>query len=143
MDGAFSLIALHVLAYVPFAAQFPYDVVIVPKAHAASLLDLDGEERRDLAAGLRDVLGGLDGLFGAPYHYSLALMQAPTDGDGPRLSHANSHYVAFAGSWFAKTCGGCRYFWQSHQSLRSGYDSGGDPVDDAEKSNYISADERR
>ncbi len=38
------------------------------------------EERRDLAAGLRDVLGGLDGLFAAPYHYSLALMQAPTDG---------------------------------------------------------------
>ena len=70
----------HVLAYVPYAAQFPYDVVIVPKAHVASLLDLDGEGRRDLAAGLRDVLGGLDGLFAAPYHYSLALMQAPTDG---------------------------------------------------------------
>ena len=60
--------------------QFPYDVIIVPKAHVASLLDLDGEKRRDLAMGLRDVLGGLDELFGAPYHYSLALMQAPTDG---------------------------------------------------------------
>lgn len=70
----------HVLAYVPFAAQFPYDVIIVPKIHAASLLDLNGEERRDLAVGLRDVLGGLDGLFAAPYHYTLALMQAPTDG---------------------------------------------------------------
>ncbi len=70
----------HVLAYVPFAAQFPYDVIIVPKAHAASLLDLGGEDRRDLAVGLRDVLSGLDELFGAPYHYSLALMQAPTDG---------------------------------------------------------------
>lgn len=70
----------YVLAYVPFAAQFPYDVIIVPKAHAASLLDLDGEERCGLAAGLRDVLGGLDGLFAAPYHYTLALIQAPTDG---------------------------------------------------------------
>lgn len=70
----------HVLAYVPFAAQFPYDVIVAPKAHAASLLDLNGEERRDLSAGLRDVLGGLDGLFAAPYHYTLALMQAPTDG---------------------------------------------------------------
>ena len=70
----------HLLAYVPFAAQFPYDVIIVPKAHAASLLDLEREERCDLAAGLRDVLCGLDGLFAAPYHYTLALMQTPTDG---------------------------------------------------------------
>ena len=70
----------HALGYVPFAAQFPYDVIIIPKAHAASLLDLNAAERRDLATGLRDVLVGLDHLFDAPYHYTLALMQAPTDG---------------------------------------------------------------
>ncbi len=70
----------HVLGYVPFASQFPYDVIVVPKAHAASLLDLQAGERRDLAAGLRDILAGFDRLFDAPYHYTLALMQAPTDG---------------------------------------------------------------
>jgi UDPglucose--hexose-1-phosphate uridylyltransferase len=69
-----------VLAYVPFASQFPYDVMVVPKAHAGSLLDLNEGERRDLAEGLKEVLVGLDGLFDAPYHYTLALVQAPTDG---------------------------------------------------------------
>lgn len=70
----------HALGYVPFAAQFPYDVIVIPKAHASSLLDLNATERRDLATGLRDVLVGLDRLFDAPYHYTLALMQAPTNG---------------------------------------------------------------
>jgi UDPglucose--hexose-1-phosphate uridylyltransferase len=68
------------LAYVPYAAQFPYDVVLVPRAHAGSLLDLDPPARRELAGLLRRVLRGMDALFSAPYHYSMALVQAPTDG---------------------------------------------------------------
>ena len=70
----------HALGYVPYAAQFPYDVIITPKAHAPSLLNLQAAHRRDLAMVLRDVLRGLDRLFNAPYHYTLALMQAPTNG---------------------------------------------------------------
>ena len=70
----------HALGYVPYAAQFPYDVIITPKAHAPSLLDLQAAQRRDLATVVRDVLRGLDRLFNAPYHYTLALMQAPTNG---------------------------------------------------------------
>ncbi|MBT3606105.1 MAG: galactose-1-phosphate uridylyltransferase, partial [Candidatus Latescibacteria bacterium] len=69
-----------VVAYVPFAAQFPYDVMIMPKRHVASLLELGAEERLGLADALQCVLTGLDGLFDAPYHYTLALLQAPTDG---------------------------------------------------------------
>jgi len=68
------------VAYVPFAAQFPYDVMIVPKRHVASLVELDVSERRGLAEVLQQVLAGLDGLFDSPYHYTLALLQAPTDG---------------------------------------------------------------
>ena len=68
------------VAYVPFAAQFPYDVMIVPLAHVGSLLELEPVARRDLGEIVREVLGGLDRLFDVPYHYSLALIQAPTDG---------------------------------------------------------------
>ena len=68
------------VAYVPFAAQFPYDVMIVPLVHAGSLLELDTAARRDLGEIVREVLGGLDRLFDVPYHYSRALIQAPTDG---------------------------------------------------------------
>ena len=38
------------------------------------------DARRSMAAALLHTLTGLDGLFDAPYHYSLALVQAPTDG---------------------------------------------------------------
>jgi UDP-glucose 4-epimerase len=70
----------HVTAFVPYAAQFPYDVVIAPTRHVASLLDLGQDARRSMAAAVLHALTGLDGLFDAPYHYSLALVQAPTDG---------------------------------------------------------------
>ncbi|MBD3184202.1 galactose-1-phosphate uridylyltransferase [Candidatus Poribacteria bacterium] len=67
------------VAYVPYAAQFPYDVMIVPITHASSLLELDKKQRMDLAGILKRVLNGLDELFKSPYHYSLALIQTPTD----------------------------------------------------------------
>jgi len=70
----------YMIAYVPYAAQFPYDVMIVPRAHVGSLLDLNTEARRDLAGALKAILFGLDNLFDSPYHYTLALIQTPTDG---------------------------------------------------------------
>jgi UDP-glucose 4-epimerase len=70
----------HMTAFVPYAAQYPYDIIVTPTRHVASLLDLDRDERRSLAHALLHALTGLDGLFDAPYHYSLALVQAPTDG---------------------------------------------------------------
>ena len=69
-----------IIAYVPYAAQFPHDVMIVPRSHVASLLELNPETRMELAETLKAVLVGLDNLFLMPYHYSLALIQTPTDG---------------------------------------------------------------
>jgi UDP-glucose 4-epimerase len=68
------------LSYVPFAAQYPYDITIVPRAHVASLNDLDEDARANFARLLQNLLTGLDRLFGTPYHYTLALIQTPTDG---------------------------------------------------------------
>jgi UDP-glucose 4-epimerase len=69
-----------VVAFVPYAAQFPYDVMIVPREHVALITETGSQTRREIATALKRVLVGLDGLFDAPYHYSLALVQAPTDG---------------------------------------------------------------
>ena len=68
------------VAYVPFAAMLPYDIAIVPLNHIAHITELNDLERSDLALILKDTLSGLDNLFNIPYHYSLALIQAPTDG---------------------------------------------------------------
>ena len=81
------------VGYVPYAAQFPYDVVVTPVDHAGSLLDLTTEGRAALAAVLRDILVGFDELFGAPYHYSLALIQAPTD-NADRPFHMQVHITS-------------------------------------------------
>lgn len=80
-------------AFVPFAAWMPYDICIAPSRPIRSLSETTADERDDLARMLQKVLGGLDHLFGQPYQYSMALIQAPTDGgDGP--FHAQIHITS-------------------------------------------------
>lgn len=76
------------LAFVPFAARFPYEVHLTAQRHATSLLDLTDPERDALAQLLETVLRGLDALFGFPLPYVMSMHQAPTD-DGPwqEVSH--------------------------------------------------------
>ncbi|HLL66883.1 MAG TPA: galactose-1-phosphate uridylyltransferase [Micromonosporaceae bacterium] len=78
------------VAYVPFAARFPYEVHLASKRHATSLLDLTDPERYDLADLLRTVLIAYDGLFDAPPSYIMSMHQAPT-GDGQWLPVSHFH----------------------------------------------------
>ena len=82
------------LAFVPFAARFPYEVHVVARRHAPSLLDLTGAERRSLAELLRALLGGYDRLFGFPLPYVMAIHQAPADDGRHRaVSHFHMEYT--------------------------------------------------
>ena len=67
-------------AFVPFYARYPYEVHVIPRAHTASISDLDVGERRGLARMLKDVTRGYDGLFGFSFPYMMIIHQAPTDG---------------------------------------------------------------
>jgi UDPglucose--hexose-1-phosphate uridylyltransferase len=78
------------VAYVPFAARFPYEVHVTAHRHAASLLDLTDPERVDLAELLRLVASRYDGLFGFPLPYVMSVHQAPTD-DGTWLAVSHFH----------------------------------------------------
>lgn len=72
----------HSVAYVPYAARWPYEVRIVPRRHTADLPALGDTERRSGAAMLQDVLRRFDALFDSPTPYIAAWLQAPThDGD--------------------------------------------------------------
>jgi len=79
------------LAFVPFAARYPYEVHVMSHRHAASLLDLTDPERTDLAALLKVVLGAYDALFGFPLPYIMAMHQAPTDDAGRWQSVSHFH----------------------------------------------------
>ena len=67
----------HWIAYVPFAARWPYEVRIVPRAHVADLPGLDDEQRDGLATIYLDVLQRFDRLFDLPAPYIAAWQQVP------------------------------------------------------------------
>ncbi len=82
------------LAFVPFAARFPYEVHVIAHRHAPSLLDLTDTERSSLAALLRRVLAGYDRLFGFRLPYVMAMHQAPADdGQHQAVSHFHMEYT--------------------------------------------------
>jgi UDPglucose--hexose-1-phosphate uridylyltransferase len=72
----------HFIACVPWFAQYAYEVLILPRQPATSLLDLDEDRCRSLALVLRDVVRRYDALWGFRLPYVLAVHQAPV-GDHP------------------------------------------------------------
>ncbi|OLC27960.1 MAG: galactose-1-phosphate uridylyltransferase [Actinobacteria bacterium 13_1_20CM_2_65_11] len=68
------------VAFVPRAARWPYEVHVYPRRHVASIANLDDAERWDLAGALLDVAGMYDRHFGFSTPYVMAMHQAPTDG---------------------------------------------------------------
>ncbi len=82
------------VAFVPFAARFPYEVHVAARRHAPSLLELTDAERLALAGLIRQVVGGYDRLFGFPLPYVMSMHQAPTDGgDHRHLSHFHIEFT--------------------------------------------------
>jgi UDPglucose--hexose-1-phosphate uridylyltransferase len=82
------------VAFVPFAARFPYEIHVASLRHAASLLDLTDPERLALAELLQEVLTGYDRLFGFPLPYVMSVHQAPTDdGEHQHVSHFHIEFT--------------------------------------------------
>ena len=82
------------LAFVPFAARFPYEVHVVSVRHVPSLLEVTDAERRQLAALLKLVTSAYDELFGFSLPYVMSMHQAPTDGGNWRaVSHLHIEFT--------------------------------------------------
>ena len=82
------------LAFVPFAARFPYEVHVASLRHAPSLLDLTDPERLALSEVLQTVIRAYDGLFGFPLPYVMSMHQAPTDdGEHQHVSHFHIEFT--------------------------------------------------
>ena len=75
------------IAYVPYAARWPYEVHAVLRRHCPSLADATADELRALAQSLQAVAQGYDRLFARPFPYIMAVHQAPTDGQGDGHLH--------------------------------------------------------
>lgn len=70
-----------VIAHVPYAARWPYEVHVVMREHRSSLLDCEPQELRSLAQALQRVVRGYDALFARPFPYVMAVHQSPTTGE--------------------------------------------------------------
>ncbi len=68
-----------VVAYVPYAARWPYEAHVAMRAHRPSLLDCQTAELRLLGECLQTLVRGYDLLFARPCPYVMVVHQAPTD----------------------------------------------------------------
>jgi UDPglucose--hexose-1-phosphate uridylyltransferase len=71
-----------VVAFVPEAARWPYEVHLAMRAHRQSLAACEPAELRSLGAALQCLVRGFDALFARAFPYVMALHQAPTFEDG-------------------------------------------------------------
>lgn len=67
----------HWLAIVPFWAEWPFEILLLPRFAAARLPDLSPDQRADLASMLKAVTTRYDNLFRTSFPYSMGWHQAP------------------------------------------------------------------
>ena len=83
----------HWMAFVPYAARWPFQVQLHPRRHVYDLAGLTDEERDELADLYLDVLNRLDRLFDVPMPYISAWYQAPV---GPQRDLGRLHLDLFS-----------------------------------------------
>jgi UDPglucose--hexose-1-phosphate uridylyltransferase len=78
---------------VPYAAAYPYALLLAPRTHVGSLADLDDRARDGLAAALVEVVARYDRLFDATFPYMMWIHQ---ETDPPAPGPGNHLHVHFA-----------------------------------------------
>ncbi|MHB8243227.1 MAG: galactose-1-phosphate uridylyltransferase [Solirubrobacteraceae bacterium] len=81
-----------VVAYVPYAARWSYEVHLSMREHRPSLLDCTAAELRGLAEALQRVTRGFDALWKRPFPYVMAVHQAPTDAEHAGQGHLHIEF---------------------------------------------------
>jgi UDPglucose--hexose-1-phosphate uridylyltransferase len=79
-----------VVAFVPYAARWAYEVHVSMREHRPSLRECDAAELRLLASALQTLIRGYDALFERPFPYVMVLHQAPTGASGQATGPAGA-----------------------------------------------------
>jgi UDPglucose--hexose-1-phosphate uridylyltransferase len=75
-------------AWVPYAPTFPIEVNLAPRQRVGTLIELDDEQRTDLAQLLGAVLAGLDRIYDETLPYMMWFNQAPFSSTGSTNPHS-------------------------------------------------------
>jgi UDPglucose--hexose-1-phosphate uridylyltransferase len=79
-------------AVVPFWAVWPFEVLVISRAHFTGMDQFNEEVRRDLGDILKRVTSRYDNLFGISFPYSMGFHQRPTDGEEHPQWHFHAHF---------------------------------------------------
>jgi UDPglucose--hexose-1-phosphate uridylyltransferase len=82
----------HFVALVPFWAVWPFEVMLLSKAHVPDILSLASESRNALAGILKRLTSRYDNLFDVSFSYSMGFHQAPTDQRPHPEWHLHAHF---------------------------------------------------
>jgi UDPglucose--hexose-1-phosphate uridylyltransferase len=80
------------LAFVPWWAIWPFEVLLVSRRHARALPELYMDERDGLADALKRLTTRFDNLFETSFPYTMGFHQSPTDGDEHAEWHFHAHF---------------------------------------------------
>lgn len=78
------------IAYIPFFTDYPYGVFIVSKNHKGNFTEFTVEEKKDLAAILKNITGAFDTLFDRLFPYMMCIHQIPVNSD--EYNNSNEYY---------------------------------------------------
>jgi len=70
----------HFVVLVPYWAVWPFETMILPRAHVRRIVDLSEAQRDGLAAAIQGLTQKYDRLFDVSFSYSMGVHQAPYDG---------------------------------------------------------------
>ncbi len=82
----------HFVALVPFWAVWPFETLVIPTRHIASLDALDETERDGLADVLKRLTTRYDNVFQTSFPYSMGFHQRPTDGEPHPEWRLHAHF---------------------------------------------------
>ncbi|MGA8100920.1 MAG: UDP-glucose--hexose-1-phosphate uridylyltransferase [Candidatus Acidiferrales bacterium] len=82
----------HFMAVVPFWAVWPFEVLVLPLRHIATLEELSSPERDSLARILRQLTSAYDRMFDVAFPYSMGFHSQPTDGPAHPEWHMHAHF---------------------------------------------------
>lgn len=92
-DGSRTVVETkHWLAVVPYWAAWPFETLLLPKAHVQRITDLSDAQRDDLALALKKLTSRYDNLFQCSFPYSMGWHGAPFNGEENQHWQLHAHF---------------------------------------------------
>ncbi|WP_350361985.1 galactose-1-phosphate uridylyltransferase [Enterobacter hormaechei] len=92
-DGSRTVVETeHWLAVVPYWAAWPFETLLLPKAHVQRITELSDAQRDDLALALKKLTSRYDNLFQCSFPYSMGWHGAPFNGEENQHWQLHAHF---------------------------------------------------